>query len=372
MIKIYIITERRADYSRFKPILDLIKADEKLDYVLTVTGAHLKKEMGYTKDEIINDGFGIHYEIDMFTEDNDTGGSMVRAFSRVADKITYTLEESKPNLILAGFDIGANLAATIAGAHMNIPVAHIQGGEVTGTIDESIRHAMSKFAHYHFASNEDAKQRLIKLGELPKNVFNVGCPSIDAIMRTKDDPSVLEKFDLKENNYFILLQHPVTSEYENSKTQILVTIAALKKARVNVLVILPNNDAGHSKIINELKNSSFKLVESLNLNEYVNLLKRSSGLVGNSSSGIHETSSFNIPTINIGTRQNGRLRSKNIFDVNHIEKEIIEAIEKCLEFKRKKIIIDNPYGDGKSSKKILDIIKELDLSKKIIQKRITY
>ena len=372
MIKIYIITERRADYSRFKPILDLIKADEKLDYVLTVTGAHLKKEMGYTKDEIINDGFEIDYEIDMFTEDNDTGGSMVRAFSRVADKITYTLEESKPNLILAGFDIGANLAATIAGAHMNIPVAHIQGGEVTGTIDESIRHAMSKFAHYHLASNEDAKQRLIKLGELPKNIFNVGCPSIDAIMRTKDDPSVLEKFDLKENNYFILLQHPVTSEYENSKAQILVTIAALKKARINVLVILPNNDAGHSKIINELKNSSFKLVESLNLNEYVNLLKRSSGLVGNSSSGIHETSSFNIPTINIGSRQNGRLRSKNIFDVNHSEKEIIDAIKKCQEFKRKKIIIDNLYGDGNSAKRIIKLIKKIELSNNVIQKTITY
>ena len=255
---------------------------------------------------------------------------------------------------------------------MNIPVAHIQGGEVTGTIDESIRHAMSKFAHYHFASNEDAKQRLIKLGELPNNIFNVGCPSIDAIMRTKDDPSVLEKFDLKENNYFILLQHPVTSEYENSKAQILVTIAALKKARVNVLVISPNNDAGHSKIINELKNSSFKLVESLNLKEYVNLLKRSTGLIGNSSSGIHETSSFNIPTVNIGTRQIGRLRPKNVIDVDHNEEEIIGAIHKCIRIKKAKTKFENPYGDGESSIRILDILKKLDLSSKVIQKKITY
>ena len=372
MIKIYIITERRADYSRFKPLLDLINKDDQLEYILTVTGAHLKKEMGYTKNEIIDDGFKIHYEIDMFTEINDSGGAMVRAFSRVADKITHILEESKPDIILAGFDIGANLAATIAGAHMNIPVAHIQGGEVTGTIDESIRHAMSKFSHYHFASNEDAKERLIKLGELSQNIFNVGCPSIDAIMNTEDDQSILKKFDLIEEDYFILLQHPVTSEFENSKEQILITIAALKKTKVNVLIILPNNDAGHSKIIKELKNSNFKFVESLNLNQYVNLLKRSSGLIGNSSSGIHETSSFDIPTINIGTRQMGRLRPKNVIDVNHNEEEITNAIQECITIKKNKIQFENPYGDGKSSKKILDIIKKLDLSKNIIQKRITY
>lgn len=372
MIKIFIITERRADYSRFKPILDLIKKDDQLDYILTVTGAHLKKGMGYTKSEIINDGFKIHFEINMFTETNDSGGAMVRAFSRVANKITHTLEESKPDLILAGFDIGANLAVTIAGAHMNIPVAHIQGGEVTGTIDESIRHAMSKFSHYHFASNEDAKERLIKLGELPHNVFNVGCPSIDAIMSVEDDPSILGKFNLKVEDYFILLQHPVTSEFENSKAQILTTISALKNAKVNVLVILPNNDAGYSKIIEELKSSNFKLIESLNLNQYVNLLKRSLGLIGNSSSGIHETSSFDIPTINIGTRQMGRLRPKNVIDVSHNEQEITNAIQECITIKKNKIQFENPYGDGKSSKKILNIIKQLDLSKNIIQKKITY
>ena len=204
MIKIFIITERRADYSRFKPILDLIIKDDNLDYVLVVTGAHLKKEMGYTKTEIIKDGFKIHYEIKMFNEKSDTGAVMVRAFAKVAEKVTYCLEDSNPDLILAGFDIGANLAVTIAGAHMNIPVAHIQGGEVTGTIDESIRHAMSKFSHYHFASNQDAVKRLIKLGEMSDRIFNVGCPSIDAIINTKDDVSILNKYNLIEKDYFIL------------------------------------------------------------------------------------------------------------------------------------------------------------------------
>jgi UDP-hydrolysing UDP-N-acetyl-D-glucosamine 2-epimerase len=171
MIKIFIITERRADYSRFKPILDLIVNDKKLDYVIAATGAHLKKEMGYTINEILNDGFKVNYKIDMFTENIDSTGSMVRSFSRVVHDVTYCLEESKPNLILAGFDIGANLAVTIAGAHMNIPVAHIQGGEVTGTIDESIRHAMTKFSHYHFAANKNSVNRLIKMGEKKRKYF---------------------------------------------------------------------------------------------------------------------------------------------------------------------------------------------------------
>ena len=372
MIKIFIITERRADYSRFKPIMDLIVKDDQLDYILVVTGAHLKREMGYTKTEILKDGFKIHYEIEMFSEDSDSGAVMVRAFSKVAERVTYCLEDSNPDLILAGFDIGANLAVTIAGAHMNIPIAHIQGGEVTGTIDESIRHAMSKFAHYHFASNEDAVQRLIKLGEMPERIFNVGCPSIDAIISTSDDKSILDKYNLIEDDYFILLQHPVTSEYKEAKFQIKTTLAAIKKSNVRTIIILPNNDAGFSKIITELKNSKITFIDSLTIKEYINLMKRSLGLIGNSSSGIHETATFNIPTINIGTRQNGRLRPKNVIDVGHNENEIVKAIEKCLKISKKNVEYENPYGDGMSSPKIIELIKQIDLSEKVIQKKITY
>jgi UDP-N-acetylglucosamine 2-epimerase (non-hydrolysing)/GDP/UDP-N,N'-diacetylbacillosamine 2-epimerase (hydrolysing) len=372
MIKIFIITERRADYSRFKPIMNLIVKDNELDYILVVTGAHLKRKMGYTKEEILKDGFKIHYEIDMFSEEADSGGAMVRAFSKVAEKVTYCLEDSNPDLILAGFDIGANLAVTIAGAHMNIPVAHIQGGEVTGTIDESIRHAMSKFSHYHFASNQDAVERIIKLGEIPERVFNVGCPSIDAILNTTDEPNILKRYNLNENDFFILLQHPVTSEVEKSKTQIEITLNAIKKSKVNAIIILPNNDAGFSKIIKELKNSKIQYVESLGISDYINLLKRSSGLIGNSSSGIHETATFNVPTINIGTRQNGRLRPKNVIDVRHDVDEIVDAIRRCIEIKKENIKYENPYGDGKSSPKIIELIKQMDLSSKVIQKKITY
>ncbi|MAV82373.1 MAG: UDP-N-acetylglucosamine 2-epimerase (hydrolyzing), partial [Pelagibacteraceae bacterium] len=334
MRKIFLITERRADYSRFKPILELIQQDIELDYDLVVTGMHLKEEHGSTINEIIKDGFKIFSKFEMFMEVEDSGAAMVRSFGECVKKVTFELDKSNPDIILSGFDIAANFAVTIAGAHMNIPVAHIQGGEVTGTIDESIRHAMSKFAHYHFAANQDAKDRLIKLGEIPQHIFNVGCPSIDAILKVSDNPDILKKYDLGDN-FYIVLQHPVTTEIEQSSNQILKTIDAVIESQIEAIIVLPNNDAGFSKIMENIKNSKLKFVETLSIDDYVNLLKRSSGLIGNSSSGIHETATFNIPTINIGTRQQGRLRSNNVIDVNYDKDEIINAINQSKVMKGK-------------------------------------
>lgn len=367
--KVFLITERRADYSRFQPILDLIKLDNDLDYDLVVTGLHLKKEHGNTIDEIIKDGFNVFSKFDMFLEDEDTGGAMVRSFAEALKNVTYALEASKPDIILSGFDIAANFAVAVAGAHMNIPVAHIQGGEVTGTIDESIRHAMSKFSHYHFAANEDARQRLIKMGEIPNNVFNVGCPSIDAIMNVEDDNSILKKFNLGDN-YYLMIQHPVTSEIDQAESQISITLDAIIETGIEVLIILPNNDAGYSNIMKKIIASNLKYVDSLSIKDYVNLLKRSKGLIGNSSSGIHETNTFDIPTINIGTRQAGRLRSENIIDTGYVKKEIIQAILDCNNSIKKSY--DKIYGSGDSSQKIVDLLKKISLDDEIIQKQITY
>lgn len=369
MRKVFLITERRADYSRFKPILELIEKDSELDYDLVVTGLHLKKEHGITIKEIIKDGFKIFSQFEMFLENEDSGAAMVRSFGECIKRVTHELSKSSPDIILSGFDIAANFAVSIAGAHMNIPVAHIQGGEVTGTIDESIRHAMSKFAHYHFAANEDARNRLIKMGEIPEHVFNVGCPSIDAILNVNDNPNILKKYNLS-NNFFIVLQHPVTTEINDSSNQIVKTIDAVIESEIEAIIVLPNNDAGFSKIIEKIKNSNVKFVETLSISDYVNLLKRSSGLIGNSSSGIHETATFNIPTINIGTRQQGRLRSNNVIDVNYDKNEILNAIKKCKSMLGKDF--DKIYGLGNSSEKIVNLLKTIDISNNIIQKQITY
>ena len=369
MRKIFLVTERRADYSRFKPILKLIQKDNNLSYDLVVTGLHLKDEHGKTINEISKDGFEVFSTFEMFLEDKDTGGAMVRSFATALKEITYALELSKPDIILSGFDIAANFAVAVAGAHMNIPVTHIQGGEVTGTIDESIRHAMSKFSHYHFAANEDARERLIKMGEIPSNVFNVGCPSIDAILQVSDNPNILKKYNLSKD-FYIMLQHPVTSEIHESENQITHTIDAIIESKIEALVVLPNNDAGFSKIMNKIKASNLKFVETLSIADYVNLLKRSSGLIGNSSSGIHETATFNIPTINIGTRQQGRLRSNNVIDVDYNKNEILNAIlesKKLIGKEFKKI-----YGDGDSSEKIVELLKTIEIGNHVIQKQITY
>ena len=369
MRKIFLVTERRADYSRFKPILELIKNDNKLDYDLVVTGMHLKKEYGYTINKIKEDGFKIFSTFEMFNEIEDNGASMVRSFAKSAEMLTYELEKSKPDIILSGFDIAANLAVTIAGAHMNIPIAHIQGGEVSGTIDESIRHSMSKFSHYHFVANNDAKNRLIKMGEKPNNIFNVGCPSIDALLNVKDNKNLYKKYNLNKN-YYLVIQHPVTSEINDSYNQIYQTLEAIKETNIEVLIILPNNDAGYFNIVKKIKSSNIKYVKTLAIEEYVNLLKYSKGLIGNSSSGIHETSLFNIPTINIGTRQQGRLQSNNVINTGYDKNEIIEAIKTSQNIYGS--TFENLYGEGNSSELIVKLLKNIDISQKIIQKQITY
>jgi UDP-N-acetylglucosamine 2-epimerase (non-hydrolysing)/GDP/UDP-N,N'-diacetylbacillosamine 2-epimerase (hydrolysing) len=261
---------------------------------------------------------------------------------------------------------------------MNIPVAHIQGGEVTGTIDESLRHAMSKFAHYHLVSNEDAKERLIKMGEVPDNVFVVGCPSIDALLEVNDvsDEDLQQEFGIDFTEpYFIVIQHPVTTEFEQSEFQIQTTLGAIKESNAQALFIYPNNDAGAQNIIKTLKKSKIKHVPTLSLEKYVSLLRRSAGLIGNSSSGIHETATLSVPTINIGSRQQGRLRPTNVVDVEHNQTQIVGAIDRCLnddEFLETVKTCTNPYGDGLSAKKIVDILKTIDISDNIIQKQITY
>lgn len=379
--KIFIVTERRADFSRFKPILELIKKDKKLDYILVVTGSHLLRRHGYTINEIKKSKFKIYKKFNMFDKDynsNDKGSGMSKALGVAVVKITKILEKAKPDLILSGFDIAANFAVTIAGAHMNIPVAHVQGGEVSGNIDESLRHAMSKFSHYHFTANSDSKNRLIKMGELKNNIFAVGCPSLDALFAEKNynRNEILKKFNVDINKDFILvIQHPVTTEANESKNQIKQLIKALNKFAIQKLFVLPNNDSGALNIIKIIKNHKVNFTSTLKLREYKTLLSNCKVLIGNSSSGIHEAASFKKPVLNIGNRQNGRLKPKNVIDSSYNFKDIINKTKYILN--NKKFIkslnnLKNPYGNGKSASKILKYLKQISLSKKIIQKQITY
>ena len=374
-MKVFVLIERRADYSRYKPILDEMKKDPFFQIHLVVTGICLLDIHGGDVNYIEEDGFFINTKLPMFNDNApDNGAEMVRAMSRILESVTWELEKSNPDLVLSGFDIGGNFAVTVAAAHMNIPVAHIQGGEVTGSIDESIRHAMSKFSHLHFPATEDAKRRLIKIGENPKDIFTVGCPSIDVLVNTPNmDASLLEgEFGIDFKKPFVLvIQHPVTTEAMSSLDQIKQTIDAIKKVGAQALFLLPNNDAGHSKIIEEIKNSGLKWEPSLPAIKFVNLYRNAWALVGNSSSGIHETPTLKIPSVNIGNRQMGRERALNVIDVPNDSESIEAAIKKALfdeKFRAKVAGITNPYGEGDSAKRIVDVLKNLDLNSISIQK----
>ena len=374
-LKVVIVSERRADYSRFKPIMSLMKSDNFFDYYLIVTGISLLKSRGSDIDTIKKDGFKIAKVIRMYKENApDTGAEMTRSYGRVMIGLADFFEQIKPDLILTGFDIGANFAAAVVGAHMNIPVAHIQGGEVTGSIDESLRHATTKFAHIHFPATYDAASRLRRMGEDPKYIFTVGCPSIDTLLQaprlSKKEVSDLIGLD-SSKPYVLVVQHPVTTEIEKTGWQIRQTIQAVKELGIQGVILYPNNDAGSRAIVSGIKNSSIKYFRGLRPEDFINVLRYSSALVGNSSSGIHETATLKIPTVNIGTRQYGRERPKNVIDVGYKKEEIKSGIQKALYDKKFLAAVKrvkNPYGDGKSAKRIVKILKKLDYKKIPIQK----
>lgn len=375
MKKVFVVVERRADYSRYKPILDLLTKDPDFSVYLCVTGICLLETHGKDINYIEADGFKIQARIPMFMEKKpDTGAEMVRSMARVMTGLVDELEKAKPDLVLSGFDIGGNLAVTIAAAHMNIPVFHIQGGEVTGSIDESIRHAMSKFSHIHLPATEESKNRLIRLGENPAHIHVVGCPSIDVLVQTRHiPPGELEgEFNLDFSKPFvIMIQHPVTTEAESSFNQIQQTILAIKSLNIQAIVLLPNNDAGHSRIIREIQDSGLKWYPSLPTDKFVNLYRNAWALVGNSSSGIHETPTLKIPAVNIGTRQQDRERAQNVIDVPYQKDAIVEGLEKALfdtSFRDFVKTLSNPYGEGNAAEKIIEVLRKTKLEG-LVQKK---
>ena len=377
--KILLVTERRADYTKLRPILEKISKSKKLQYYLVVTGSHLLKEHGLTINDIKSDGFKITKTFSMFKKRRkDTGAEMTRSFGRAVMNLSNIIEKVKPDIILTGFDIGANFAAAIIGAHTNIVVAHVEGGEVTGTIDDSIRHATTKFAHIHFTSNQDASNRLIKMGEMPNYVFTVGNTSLDGIKKLKkiSKHDLEKKYGLNLNKpLVIILQHTVTSELETIKENILQTIDAVKELNIQAIIIYGNADAGSQKITKVIKNLKIKQYMTIPYQDYIGLLKHASALVGNSSSGIIEAPFLHVPSINVGTRQDGRLRAESIIDVKYNKNEIKKAIKKAIEdkdFLKKVKSHKSLYGNGDSAKKIVKILEKIDLKKIPIQKKMTY
>ena len=382
MRKVTIVTGTRADYGRLKPIMQEIEQSKTLELSTIVAGMHLIPEHGFTFNEILKDGFKIDARVDMHVS-GDSGATMSKSLGLGIIGMTQAIEQISPDVILVLGDRGEALAATIAGAHMNIPVAHIHGGEVTGTIDESLRHAITKFSHIHFAATESSKNRIIKMGENKDYVFNTGSPGLDTILNREFSPkeTIFSEFNLNPNKKLIMLaQHPVTSERDFAAEQIKETLLAIKELKIQTIIIYPNADAGGNSMIEIIKDYEcldfVQAFSNISYEKYLNLLRHADIMVGNSSSAIMEAPSFGVPAVNVGTRQQGRERGDNIVDAGHDKNDIVKAILYGLEneeFYNKTAEKYNPYGDGKTSKKIVEILSEIDLeNQNLSQKKICY
>ncbi|MDS0526637.1 UDP-N-acetylglucosamine 2-epimerase [Clostridium sp. SHJSY1] len=381
MRRICVITGTRANYGRLKTVMDSIIKHPSLELKLIVTGMHLVVECGYTVNEIINDGYTIDAKVDMNIS-NDTGAGMCKALGLGLIGLTQAIESINPDIILILGDRDEDLAGAIIGAHMNIPVAHIHGGEVTGTIDEAIRHATTKFSHIHFAATEGSKERIIKLGEDKDVVFNVGSPGLDSILNRiyMSKEEVFKKFGLnKDRKLVIVAQHPVTTQRDEAKNQMVETMEAIKRLGEQTILIYPNSDAGSKEmieVVKSYKNLDFmSTYKNINFEDFLNLLKYADVMVGNSSSGIMEAPSYKLPVINIGERQKGREQSTNIINVKYDREIIYSSLIKALtdkEFISKVNSCVNPYGDGKTGERIADILSSISINKDLIEKRITY
>ncbi|MYL62245.1 UDP-N-acetylglucosamine 2-epimerase (hydrolyzing) [Bacillus hwajinpoensis] len=370
MKKILFLTGTRADYGKIKSLMKQVDNSEEFELNIFVTGMHMLSKYGLTWKELVKDGFENIYKY----INQQPNSHMDLALSNTILGLSNYVHEMKPDLIVIHGDRLEALAGAIVGAFNNIKVVHIEGGEVSGTIDESIRHAITKFSHIHLVSNEEAKKRVVQLGEHEENIFIIGSPDID-IMLSDELPTIeqaKERYEIEFENYSIVMFHPVTTEVDQLQSNVKNLMDALIESNENYIVVYPNNDEGTAIILNEFKrienDSRFKIFPSVRFEYFLTLLKHSDLMVGNSSAGVRETGIYGIPSIDIGNRQKNRYdlnTSKNIIHVDGERDEILAAIEKA-----SKLTIE-PYalfGDGKSDEKFIKILKEYQIWDLVIQK----
>jgi len=380
MKKILYISGTRADYGLFREVLFQIKKTPNLKVEIIATGMHLMSEFGKTINEIKEDGFKIH-KIDA-TFQSDSRESMLRFISRLILKLTKKIRHIKPDIIFIQGDRIEMLAGAIVGIYLGIPVIHSHGGEVTSTVDEIARHAITKLSHIHLVSTLKSAERIIKMGEDPSRIFVVGAPGLDVILNKKliSKETVMKKYKLDLSEPFLLvIQHPVTEEVKESAKQMRETMEALKELKYQSVVVYPSADPGGRKmieVIEKYRNYPFiQIYQNIPHGEYLNLMKLASVIVGNSSSGIIEAPSFHLPAVNIGRRQEGRERTINVIDVDYNKEQIKKAIKKAIfdkKFREKVKKCKNPYGDGKTGKRIVKILNKIKIDKKLLQKKIAY
>ena len=376
-MKILFVTGSRGEWGYIKPIIKLC-IKKSIDYDICATNMLLLPNFGNLVEEIKEEGFRVSDEIFMAL-DGYNHYSTSKSLGIFLSSFSDVVKRLKPTWILLAGDRGEQLMASICGSYTYTPVAHIQAGERSGNIDGLSRHAIGKFVHTHFAANFDAYNRLISLGEEKFRVHNVGAPQLDEIYQNQiSSKKQLEKnYNFSFNkNYLLSVLHPVTEELKDVEKQVEILLKSLKKIHLNKLWVCPNNDAGNflikDKILENRDDQTF-IFENLTRKDFLGFLKFSSCIVGNSSAGLLEAPSFKKPAINIGRRQNLRLRGRNVLDCNFTEDGITKSIKIGLSetFNKRLKNIKNPYGDGRSAEKILKILQNTKINDKLLIKTLT-
>lgn len=383
MRKILVVTGTRSEYGLLYNTMKEIQKSKALKLQLIVTGNHLVSSFGGTIEEIRKDGFTIDDEIDMIIS-SDKKSALIKSMGIEMIQMAQSFDRLKPDMLLILGDRYETFIAATCAMMMNVPIAHMNGGESTeGAIDEQIRHAITKMAHLHFPGAEYYKERIIKMGEEVWRVFNVGQAGVENIKRLElySKSEIEKELNIKLNKrIFLITYHPVTLEAENIEVQIDNLLKALKEFDAKFIFTYPNADFGSKTVIDKIngfvkENENAFVFSSLGQKRYLSLLNYTDIMVGNSSSGIIEAPTFRLPVVNIGNRQKGRLRSKNIIDTGYTKEEIVEGINKALfdeNFKNELNDIESIYGDGTTSVQITKILKAINIDRKLLEKKLTY
>jgi GDP/UDP-N,N'-diacetylbacillosamine 2-epimerase (hydrolysing) len=376
MRKVCYITGTRADFGLMQATLTAIHGSQSLDLAILVTGMHLDEQYGLTLQDIKKSNLPIAATVKSDSTDSN-GASMAKGIGRMILGFVDELTQIRPHIVLLLGDRGEMLAGAIAAIHLNIPIVHIHGGELSGTVDEPVRHAISKLAHYHFTSTESAKNRLIRMGEHPENIFVTGAPGlvgIESSVRFTRDQLIEEVGYSQSDCIALLLYHPVLQEADNADVVVKTMLDILKYLKVKVIALLPNADAGSFNVRKVLQargdKSNVFLAKHFERDKFLSWMAAVDFMIGNSSAGIIEAGTFGTPVINVGIRQNRRERNANVIDVTDDASDMKNAIQKAI--LKKRYEKNNIYGDGKADVNIVDLLSSIPISNNLLNKTNAY
>lgn len=367
--KILFLTGTRADFGKIKSLISILESNKEFEVFVFVTGMHLQKEYGYTLIEIERCNFKNIHTFENHTHET----TMDLTLAKTIEGLSSYCKTVNPDMIIVHGDRVETLAGAIVGSLNNILVAHIEGGELSGTVDELIRHSVSKLSHIHFVSNDEAAKRLVQMGEIQEAIFTIGSPDID-IMFSEELPNidvVKEYYEIPFDDFAIVMFHPVTTEANEMQIYAQHFVNSLLLDSHNYVVIFPNNDLGSQFIINQYErlkvNPRFRVFPSLRFEYFLSLLKNSQFIIGNSSAGIREAPYYGIPIINIGTRQQNRAIHADIINVDYSEKNILEALQNIDNHEVKPT--QNDFGKGNSAELFLNSLQNSTIWKVHHQKQ---